>query len=245
MLKALLLLTAILPLQAMSAELRLAVASNFLATAEKLASAFEETTGHQVILSSGSTGKLYTQIRAGAPFDLFLAADSERPERLVNEGYALPESRATYALGQLALWSRKADLELNPQALLAQSPKRLALANAATAPYGRAAEQALTSLGLDELPAKRVRGENISQTYQLIYSGAAEIGFIAYSLYIARPSGSVWQIPTEAYEPIKQQMVILKRSKNPDLAQQWHQWMLDDGQAIIAAQGYALEGPDA
>ena len=245
MYKALLLLIALIPPQAISAELRLAVASNFLITAEKLAAAFEQQTGQRVTLSSGSTGKLYTQIRAGAPYDLFLAADAERPEKLEAEGYALAGSRATYALGQLALWSRKPNLDLSPDALLQQPPKRLALANAATAPYGRAAEQALSSLGLEALPSTQVRGENIGQTYQLVYAGAAEIGFIAYSLYIARPNGSVWQIPTEAYEPIEQQMVILKRSKNPELARQWHQWMLTEGQEIIAAEGYALEAPDA
>ena len=245
MLRALLLLTAFIPLQAFSAELRLAVASNFLTTAEKLASAYEQETGHEVIISSGSTGKLYTQIRAGAPFDLFLAADAERPERLVNEGYALPESRVTYALGQLAIWSRKANFNLEPEALLRQPPKRLALANAATAPYGRAAEQAISYLGLTDLPSTQVRGENISQTYQLVYAGAAEVGFIAYSLYTARPSGTIWQIPTEAYDPIEQQMVVLKRSTNLELAHQWHAWMLSEGRKIIAAEGYALEASNA
>lgn len=245
MLKALFLLVAIVPSVATAAELKVAVASNFLIAAEKLAKAFEQETGHSIRLSSGSTGKLYTQIRAGAPFDIFLAADAERPARLESEGYALPDSRATYALGQLAIWSRKNELDLTPVSIIAQQPKRLAIANAATAPYGRAAEQAIKALGLDSLSAKRVRGENISQTYQLVYAGAAEMGFIAYSLYVARPTGSVWRVPADAHEPIEQQMVIIKRSENIGLARQWHNWLLSTGREIISAEGYAVEGAGA
>lgn len=237
-----LLLALSLPLQA--AELRVAVASNFLITLEKLADTFAYETGHRVKVSSGSTGKLYTQIRAGAPYDLFLAADSERPRLLESEGRILPESRMTYARGQLAFWSREAGIEISFDVLQSNPPKRLALANAKTAPYGRAAEQALKSLDLDSLGSLRVRGENISQTFQLVYSGAAELGLVAYSLVLAQQSGSSWLIPTENYEPIEQQMVIVKRTKQPELARQFQQWMLTKGRQIILDDGYLLEPQD-
>ena len=231
-----------LPVQA--AELRVAVASNFLITLEKLADAFAYETGHRIKVSSGSTGKLYTQIRAGAPYDLFLAADSERPSLLESEGRVLPDSRKTYALGQLAFWSRKGDVEINVDALRSNPPKRLALANAKTAPYGRAAEQALERLGLNDLRSQRVRGENIGQTFQLVYSGAAELGLVAQSLVLAQQSGSSWLIPEETYEPIEQQMVIVKRTKQPELARQFQQWMLSKGRQIILDDGYLLELTD-
>lgn len=230
--------------QTHAAELRVAVASNFLMTLEKLADAFHYQTGHSLRISSGSTGKLYTQIRSGAPFDLFLSADAERPELLEREGRILENSRITYALGQLAFWSRTAGLDLSADALRAEPPARLALANARTAPYGRAAEQALTALELDGLASQRVRGENISQTFQLVYSGAAPVGVIAYSLVLAQNSGSHWLIPTESYEPIEQQMVIVKRTKQPQLARQFQRWMLNEGRALIIRDGYALDIPN-
>ena len=238
----LLLLAFSLPVQA--AELRVAVASNFLITLEKLADAFAYETGHRIKLSSGSTGKLYTQIRAGAPYDLFLAADAERPSLLESEGRILPDSRMTYALGQLAFWSRKDGVAISVDALKSNPPKRLALANAKTAPYGRAAEQALEGLGLNDLKSQRVRGENIGQTFQLVYSGAAEIGLVAYSLVLAQQSGSAWLIPEENYEPIEQQMVIVKRTKQPELAQHFQQWILTKGRQIILDDGYLLEPID-
>lgn len=238
----LLLLAVSLPLQA--AELRIAVASNFLITIEKLAEAFAYETGHRIKVSSGSTGKLYTQIRAGAPYDLFLAADGERPSLLEAEGRILSDSRKTYALGQLAFWSRKEGLEISVDALKSNPPRRLALANAKTAPYGRAAEQALDRLGLNELGSQRVRGENIGQTFQLVYSGAAELGLVAHSLVLAQQSGSALLIPEENYEPIEQQMVIVKRTKQPELARQFQQWMLTKGRQIILDDGYLLEPID-
>lgn len=224
-----------------AAELRVAVASNFLITVERLAEAFHYETGHSIKLSSGSTGKLYTQIRAGAPYDLFLAADADRPERLEAEGRTLESSRKTYALGQLALWSRKPDLELSAETLKNAPPARLALANARTAPYGRAAEEALVSLGLQDIESQKVRGENIGQTFQLVYSGAAELGLVAYSLVLAQNEGSHWLVPPESHAPIKQQMVIIKRTTQPKLAQAFQQWMLTKGRSIILNDGYLLE----
>ena len=227
-----------------AAELRVAVASNFLITLEKLAEVFAYETGHKLRISSGSTGKLYTQIRAGAPYDLFLSADTERPERLEREEHTLTDSRVAYAFGQLAFWSRKTNIDLSAEALRAEPPARLALANARTAPYGRAAEQALTALDFDALPIQRVRGENIGQTFQLAYSGAAEVGLVAYSLVKAQNSGSHWLLPVESYEPIEQQMVILKSTYKPELARQFQQWMLNEGRNIILNDGYRLSESD-
>ena len=243
-LRATLLFLLVLCLPVQAAELRVAVASNFLLTLEKLADAFAYETGHRIKISSGSTGKLYTQIRAGAPYDLFLAADSERPSLLEAEGRILPGSRTTYALGQLAFWSRVEGQSMSVEQIKSNPPKRLALANAKTAPYGRAAEEALQALGLENIPSKRVRGENIGQTFQLVYSGAAELGLVAYSLVLAQQSGSSWLIPTESYEPIEQQMVIVKRTKQPELARQFQQWMLTKGRQIILDDGYLLEPID-
>lgn len=221
-----------------AAELRVAVASNFLKTAQRLAEEFNYETGHRLIISSGSTGKLYMQIRAGAPYDLFLAADAERPTLLETEDRILPGSRKTYALGQLALWSRTEGIALDAGYLKQYPPARLALANAATAPYGRAAEEALAALGLQDLPSQKVRGENIGQTYQLVYSGGAEMGLVAYSQVVAELSGSHWLIPAESYAPIEQQMVIVKRTHVPQLAQQFQQWMLTKGLQLMREDGY-------
>ena len=239
-----LILLLVLCLPAQAAELRVAVASNFLITLERLADAFAYETGHRIKLSSGSTGKLYTQIRAGAPYDLFLAADRERPELLEAEGRILPNSRKTYALGQLAFWSRVEGQQISVEQIVSNPPKRLALANAKTAPYGRAAEEALTALGMRGLPSQHVRGENIGQTFQLVYAGAAELGLVAYSLVLAQQRGSSWLISTENHEPIEQQMVIVKRTEQPELARQFQQWMLTKGRQIILDDGYLMEPVD-
>lgn len=212
--------TCILPLllialPAAADTLRVAVASNFNAAAQAITSAFETATGHEVILAFGSTGKHYAQIRHGAPFDVFLAADRERPARLEAEGLAIAGSRFTYAVGQLALWSPQPGLlDENGQILSTGHFRHLAIANPRLAPYGHAARQVLEKQGLwASLQDRLVQGENIGQTFRFVHSGGAGLGFVALS-QVRQPeqplAGSLWLPPAELYDPIEQQAVLLR-----------------------------------
>jgi molybdate transport system substrate-binding protein len=196
-------------------EIHLAVASNFAETMTVITKQFENKTNHTVNLTFGSTGKHYAQIINGASFDAFFAADTSRPKRLENEAIALPDSRFTYAIGKLVLWSPKLNYVDSQGKILEHGTFRyLAIANPKLAPYGKAAQQILQYRGLWTTFRKRlVRGENIGQTYQYVMSGNAELGFVAYS-QVKRPdhplTGSVWEVPNNLYTPIKQQAVLLK-----------------------------------
>ncbi len=204
--------------QASAEIIRVAVASNFNHAITELASRFETTSEHKITLIFGSTGKHYAQIKHGAPFDLFFAADARRPQLLEEEGLAAPGSRFTYALGKLVLWSPQPDL-VDPEGKI---PKKgtfryLSIANPKLAPYGRATEEVLQGSGLwKSLHGKMVRGENIGQALQFVRSGNAELGFVAYS-QIKRPGhpiiGSYWEIPQSLYTPITQQAVLLKEGR--------------------------------
>jgi len=226
----------------LAGEIRVAVASNFTGPAREIARRFETKSADRVILIFGSTGRHYAQIRHGAPFDLFFAADSERPRRLEQQGLALPGSRFTYALGRLVLWSPRAGLVDARGEVLAQGDFHfLALANPRFAPYGKAAEQVLRRRGLWEgLQGRLVRGENIGQTFHFVTSGNAELGFVAYS-QIHTPDGTIggswWKVPQSLYDPIEQQAVLLKEGEAPraflDYAGS------DEARAIIRGFGYA------
>jgi molybdate transport system substrate-binding protein len=206
-----------MPLQA--AEIRVAVASNFLLPLTALARRYQQETGDKVVISAGSTGKLYAQIVNGAPYDVFLAANEREPARLEKEGYAISGSRFTYARGKLALWDPKG---LHQQAtveevLQAGDYQRLALANPLTAPYGAAALEVLKKLKLDSSTGfKILRGENVSQAYQYAASGAADLGFVALSQLQAvdvKPPGNYWLANENMYSPILQQAVLLKSAQ--------------------------------
>lgn len=201
--------------QAMADEILVAVASNFTGASKAIAARFEQETGHDVVLSFGSTGKHYAQIRNGAPYHAFFAADVQRPRLLEEEGRIVPGSRYTYAFGRLVLWSPQTGrVDAQGKVLATDDFARLAIANPRLAPYGAAAQQVLEARGLwDTLQPRLVRGENIGQTYQYVQSGAAELGFVAYS-QIRRPdtepAGSAWVVPEDLYAPIEQQAVLLK-----------------------------------
>lgn len=201
----------------MADEIRVSVASNFTEAIKSIAGRFEATTGHKVILISGSTGKQYAQIINGAPFDAFFAADTKRPKLLDEEGIALPGSRFTYAIGKVILWSPKAGFVENSIKVLEHGEFRhLAIANPKLAPYGKAAQEVLQAHGLWYAQRGRmVRGENIGQAFQFVKSGNAELGFVAYS-QVKRPGhpieGSFWEVPQSLYSPIEQQAVLLKES---------------------------------
>lgn len=194
---------------------RVAVASNFADSLAAIAREFESATGNRVTLSSGSTGKHYAQIRNGAPFDAFFAADGQRPQLLEQQGIAVPGSRFTYALGRLVLWSPEPGYVDPEGAVLERGAFRhLAIANPRLAPYGRAAQEVLQGLGLwERLGPRLVRGENIGQAYQFVRSGNAALGFVAWS-QVQRPGqplhGSAWKVPQVLYTPIEQQALLLK-----------------------------------
>jgi molybdate transport system substrate-binding protein len=202
------------PNPARGAEVSVAVAANFTAPMQKIAQAFEKESGHKAVLSFGATGAFYAQIRNGAPFQVFLAADAKTPERLEQEGLAVAGTRFTYATGQLALWSAAPGrVDAQGEVLRAASFERLAIANPKLAPYGAAAMQTLDKLGLlPALQGKLVQGENIAQTFQFVASGNAALGFVALSQVRAREPGargSAWLVPAELHEPIRQDAVLL------------------------------------
>jgi len=207
----------LVPAQLLAEEIRVAVASNFTDTMKSIARRFEVYTGHKVTLIPGSTGKHYAQIINGAPFDAFFAADSRRPERLEKDGLVLPGNRFTYAVGKLVLWSPRAGYVDAEGDVLQHSQFRfLAIANPKLAPYGKAAREVLQARGVwNALKAKTVRGENISQTFQFVSSGNAELGLVAWS-QVKQPghpmTGSWWKVPQALYTPIEQQAVLLKEN---------------------------------
>lgn len=209
----------------MAGEVSVAVAANFTDTTRTLATHFEQETGHTVSASFGSTGKLYAQIKNGAPFDVFMAADIRRPERIETEGDGVASSRFTYARGKLVLWSPKSEaFDSAPHYLKEQAFARLAIANPKTAPYGLAAQQALEQMNLwASLEPKLVRGDSIAQTFQFVASGNAQAGFVALSQVKAWPeeAGTLWPVPQDYYQPIDQQAILLNRANNNDAAKAW------------------------
>jgi molybdate transport system substrate-binding protein len=197
-----------------AAEVRVAVASNFVGAAREIETVFEAGSGHELKLAFGSTGKHYAQIVNGAPMDVLLAADEVRPRLLEERGAGIVGSRVTYARGRLVLWSPRSDFVVQGPATLEQGAFRhLAIANPRHAPYGVAAREVLEALGLwDRLQPRIVRGENIAQALQFVDSGNAELGLIAASQLTAerRATGSFWEIPDELFQPIDQQAVLLR-----------------------------------
>jgi molybdate transport system substrate-binding protein len=199
-------------------DVRVAVASNFAETLKIIAERFERDTGHRIIRIIGSTGKHYAQIRNGAPFDAFFAADVERPALLEQQGAAAPGSRFTYALGKLVLWSPQLDyVDAEGKLLADEKIRHLAIANPKLAPYGRAAQQVLQSRGVwRSFQGRLVQGENIGQTFQFVKSGNLALGFVAFS-QLKRPGqsieGSLWEVPQSLYSPIAQQAVLLREDQ--------------------------------
>ena len=203
---------------ARAGEVLVAVASNFVAPMHRIAAEFEKTTGHKARLVVGSTGKFYAQIKAGAPFQLLLAADDETPARLVREGDGVAGSPFTYAIGKLVLWSPKPGF-VDDQGEVLKSGRfaHLALAEPKLAPYGLAAIETLKALGLAEaLQPKVVTGESVTQAWQFVASGNAELGFVAYSQTHAEGrliGGSYWLVPARYYRPIRQDAVVLVKGQ--------------------------------
>lgn len=223
-------------------ETHVAVAANFTEPARALAAAFERQTGHRAVLSFGSSGVLYAQISQGAPFEVFLSADAERPVKAVAEKLAVRSSRFTYATGRLVLWSADPRLvDAQGQVLRRGSFARLAIADPALAPYGLAAMQTIARLGLTaRLTPRLVKGASIAQTYQFVSTGAAELGFVAQSQVIAVRGGSRWLVPARLHAPIAQQAVLLTRGARDPAAIAFLRYLRTPAaRAIIRRYGYA------
>lgn len=244
----LLLMAALLPTILLANEtVTIAVASNFVSTAREIATEYSHRSGVPVRVSSGSTGKLYAQIINGAPFDVFLAADSERPRLLEQSGHVVSGTRATYAVGVLVLWSRDESMRgRNCRDVLQRGAyDRLAVANPKTAPYGMAARDFLLAEGLWKSAAEHaVYGENIAQTMQFVATGNATLGFVALSQ--ARHPGlpaatCMWRVPDVRHAPIIQQLVLLERAASNDGARGFVDFLLSlEAGEIIARHGYGL-----
>ena len=242
-----LLIALALPGAARADEVQVAVAANFTAPMQELAKAFEQASGHQAKLAFGATGQFFAQINQGAPFEVFLSADSATPDKLTASGAAVPGSQFTYATGKLVLWSPQAGLGDAQGAVLKQGHfAHLAIANPATAPYGAAAPAPLDQLGLHQaLAAKLVRGESIAQAYQFVASGNAELGFVALSQVYRDgkiSQGSAWTVPAKLYPPIKQDAVQLAPGKDKAAAKAQLDYLRTPAaKAVITRYGYAVD----
>lgn len=226
-------------------EVSVAVAANFAVPMQKIAARFEHETGHKAVLALGSTGRFHAQIANGAPFEVLLAADAATPERLEREGLTVPGSRFTYAVGRLALWSASPAM-VDAQGAVLRSPglTRLALADPKLAPYGAAAVEVLTRLGLiDSLRPRLVQGESIGQAYQFVASGNAALGFVAWSQVQVDgrlSGGSAWLVPAELHSPLRQDAVLLQRGRENPAAQALMRHLRSPAaRQIILAHGYA------
>lgn len=234
-----------LGLAARAGEVSVAVAANFAAPMQKIAARFAQDTGHQAVLAIGSTGRFHAQIRHGAPFEVLLSADATTPARLEAEGLAVPGSRFTYAVGRLVLWSARPGV-VDAQGTVLRQPgiTRLALADPRLAPYGAAAVETLTRLGLiDRLRPHLVQGESIGQAHQFVASGNAPMGFVALSQVQADgrlAGGSVWVVPADLHSPLRQEAVLLQRGRHNPAAQALLSYLRSPAaREIIRAHGYS------
>ena len=202
----------------LAADTQGAVAANFTEPAKAIAAAFKAKTGHTAALSFGSSGQFYTQMAHGAPYEVFLSADAERPEKAEREGLSVPGARFTYAVGRLVLYSKTPGLvDAKGAVLTSDRFAKLAIADPAAAPYGEAAVETMRKLKVyDALAPKIVKGASIAQAYQYVATGNAELGFVALSQVIDQPGGSRWLVPAADHAPIQQQAVLLRTGeKNP------------------------------
>ena len=229
---------------AQAAEVVAAVAANFAAAMARIEPDFEQASGHQLTVVLGSSGKFLQQIRQGAPFDVLLSADAERPESLAKSGLGVPASRFTYAIGRLVLWSPQPDAFTDGKAYLkAGAFRHLVIANPVVAPYGAAAQRTLEQLGLwASLQDRIVRAEDIGQGYAMAGSGAAEAAFVAYSAVLAgRKPGSQWLVPHHLYPPLDQDAILITRARdNPAALALLDYLKMPAAREVIASLGYDL-----
>jgi molybdate transport system substrate-binding protein len=228
---------------ALAARTTVAVAANFAEPAKAIAARFKARTGHEAVLSFGASGQFYAQIANGAPFEVFLSADRERPEKAEADRLAVAGSRFTYAVGRLVLYSKTPGLVDGKGAVLASARfRKLAIADPKTAPYGVAAVETLKKLRLyDALQPRLVQGTSITQAYQFVDTGAAELGFVALSQVVTVKGGSRWVVPAADHAPIDQQAVLLKTGANSAAARAFLAFLRGpEARAIIRSYGYDL-----
>jgi molybdate transport system substrate-binding protein len=228
---------------AFAGETHVAVAANFTDAAKEMAAAFKQKTGHDAVLSFGSSGQFYTQISQDAPFEILLSADEERPKKLIADGLAVADSRFTYAIGKLVLWSRDPKLVTGEETLKNAAFSKLSITNPVAAPYGAAAVETMKSLKLyDMLKPKLVEGANITQAFQFVATGNADLGFVALSQLTGTDAGSRWMVPQNLYAPIRQDAVLLKKGADNAASTGFMTFLKGpEAAAIIAKYGYVID----
>jgi molybdate transport system substrate-binding protein len=226
-----------------AAQTHVAVAANFAEPAREIAAMFKEKTGHEAILITGASGSFYTQITHGAPFEVFLSADEERPRLAVENGFAVADSRFTYATGKLVLWSRVVDVTKGEDALKAGDFRRISIANPTSAPYGAAAVETMKALGVwDALQPKLVQGNSIAQAFQFVDTRNAELGFVALAQLYGINEGTRWLVPESLHSPIRQDAVLLKTGADSEASKAFLAFLKGpEARAVIERFGYALE----
>ena len=209
--------TALLPslaAPAQAGQTHVAVAANFTEPAKEIAALFKQKTGHEAILIFGASGAFLTQISHDAPFEVFLSADSDRPKAAIDQGFAVPGSSFTYAVGKLVLWSKVVDVTKGDEALKAGAFSKISIANPNAAPYGTAAVETMKALGVfDALQPKLVQGNSIAQAFQFVDTKNAEVGFVALSQLFGVTDGTRWLVPQELYSPIRQDAVLAQEGR--------------------------------
>ena len=229
---------------ALAADIKVAVAANFTDTAKELAALYQKKTGNTVTMTFGASGNFFSQIEQGAPFEVFLSADAERPTKLEADGFGIKGSRFVYAYGTLVLWSATPGFVDDKGAVLAKGQfEHLSIADPAAAPYGVAAVETLKKLSLyDKLTPKIVKGASIAQAYTFVNTGSAELGFVALSQVIKFPRGSVWYVPKADYTPIDQQAILLKPGESDPAAKAYLDFLkTPEAVKIITSYGYQVQ----
>ncbi|ABE38201.1 molybdate ABC transporter substrate-binding protein [Rhodopseudomonas palustris] len=231
--------------QALAASATVAVAANFTEPVKEIAAAFKAKTGHELVLSFGSSGQFYTQITQDAPFEVFLSADSARPKKLEDDGLVVKGSAFTYAIGKLVLWSKAPGVVKGEETLKDAKFAKVSICNPVAAPYGAAAVETMQALKLyDDLKPKLVEGANITQAFQFVQTGNAEVGFVALSQVINDKEGSRWMVPQNLYKPITQDAVLLKKGEANEAAKAFIDFLKGpQSRAIIEKFGYELAVP--
>ena len=220
-----------------------AVAANFTEPVKEIAALFKQKTGNEAVLIFGASGAFLTQITHSAPFEVFLSADEDRPKAAIDGGFALADSRFTYAIGRLMLWSRVVDVTKGDEALKAGNFAKLSIANPTAAPYGTAAIETMKSLQVyDALKPKIVQGNSIAQAFQFVDTRNAELGFVALSQLQGVTEGTRWPVPMKLHAPIFQDAVLLKTGANSEASKAFLAFLKSpEARAIIAKFGYVLE----
>jgi len=221
-------------------EVNVAVAANFTDAAKEIGAAYKAKTGNDAVFSFGASGALYTQISQGAPFQVFLSADASRPKKAVDEGFGVAGTNFTYAIGKLVLWSKKPGVVTGEDTLKNASINKVSICDPKAAPYGQAAVETMQSLKVyDTLQPKLVQGANITQAFQFVDTGNAEIGFVALSQVVGKSEGSQWVVPQDLYKPIKQDAVLLSKGADSKAAKDFIDFLKSpDAVAIIKKYGY-------